>query len=121
MSNLIGRQVWQRILIAMVLVAAALQWGVVVERLSAAAWAWYKFSGYGGGGHIVLGPATQTLFILGSTVLAASGYVLSKRESQVAGSQTWSGLAQLGWISIAICTLLWIGFLFSPFAAFRPT
>jgi len=39
-----------------VAIAAALQWSVVLERTWAAVWAWYKFAGYGGGGHIVVGP-----------------------------------------------------------------
>src|SRR6266702_1887908 len=35
----------------MIAATAVLQWRIVLERSWAAAWAWYKFVEYGGGGH----------------------------------------------------------------------
>src|SRR5258705_12202359 len=56
--------------IGVVAIAAALQWSVVLERSWAAVWAWYKFTGYGAGGHIVVGRPVQVVFLLGSCVFA---------------------------------------------------
>jgi len=110
---------FRRFLIALIGTAALLQWAVVLERTWAAAWAWYKFVGYGGGGHIVVGRTTQIVFLLGSGVLAAVGYALSRAES--GGSGLWRGVSRFGWLSITVCTLLWIALLVSRLVTFQRT
>src|SRR5258706_130517 len=107
----------RRFLIAIVAVAAVLQWAVVLERLLAAVWAWYKFVGYGGGGHIVVSQRTQAVFLFGSGVVAALGYVLFKVESRSTGSRVWRSLAWFGWSTTTVCVLFWIAFLLSPLVA----
>ena len=109
----------RRLLIAMIATAAVLQWAIVLERASAAVWAWYKFVGYGGGGHIVVGRMTQVLFLLGSVALAGTGCALSKAESSGAGSMVWRNLAQFGWSSITVCIGFWIILLVSPLVTFQ--
>jgi hypothetical protein len=107
----------RRFLIAIVAIAAVLQWVVVLERLLAAVWAWYKFVGYGGRGHIVVSPRTQAVLLFGSGVVAALGYVLFKVESHSTGSNVWRRLAWFGWSSIAVCILFWTALLLSPLVA----
>ena len=64
---IMGRtMVLRRVAIACVGVVAILQWAIVLERSVAAVWAWYKFVGYGGGGHISLGQTTPMVFCVGS-------------------------------------------------------
>jgi len=96
-----------RALIVTTTVGAALQWAVVLERTSAAVWARWKFSGYGGGGHIVVGQSTQVAFLLGSGVLAAVGYSLWRAEKIEDGSRFWCGVSRLAWLSILVCTVFW--------------
>jgi hypothetical protein len=93
--------------IGVVAIAAALQWSVVVERTWAAIWACYKFAGYGGGGHIVVGRRLQALFLLGSCVLASIGCALSRAEGKAVGAGVWERLARLAWSSIAVYSLFW--------------
>jgi hypothetical protein len=116
----ISAEHFRRFLIALIATAALLQWSVVLERTWAAAWAWYKFDGYGGGGHIVVGRTTQIVFLLGSGVLAAVGYALFRAES-TGGSGLWRGVSRFGWLSITLCTLFWIALLVSPLVTFQRT
>lgn len=111
----------RRFLIALIATGAVLQWAVVLERTSAAIWSWYKFVGYGGGGHIVVGRTTQIIFLLGSCVLAAIGYALAKAESSGGGSGLWRGVSRFGWLSITVCTLVWLALLVSPMVEFQQT
>jgi hypothetical protein len=111
----------RRFLTALIATGAVLQWAVVLQRTWAAVWAWYKFFGYGGGGHIVVGRTTQIMFLLGSGVLAAVGYALSRAESSGGGSALWRGVSRFGWLSITVCTLFWIALLVSPMVAFERT
>ena len=104
--------------IGVVAIAAALQWCVVLDRSWAAAWAWYKFAGYGGGGHIVVGLPVQVVFLLGSCVLACIGYALSRAELAAVGAGVWETFARLAWSSIAVCTLLWFVLLLTPLVMF---
>ena len=109
----------RRFFIAAIAVAAVLQWTVVLERTWAALWAWYKFWGYGGGGHIAVGVVTQGVFFLGSAALAALGYALCRAESKGGGSRLWHSVSKFGWMSITACTLLWLALLLSPLATFH--
>jgi hypothetical protein len=111
----------RRALIVTTAVGAVLQWAVVLERTSAAVWAQWKFSGYGGGGHIVVGQSTQVAFLLGSGVLAAVGYSLWRAEKIVGGSRFWCGVSRLAWLSILVCTVFWIALLVSPLVSFHRT
>ena len=101
--------------------AAALQWTVVLERTWAAVWAWYKFAGYGDGGHIVVTPFVQVVFLVGSCVLVCIGYALYRAEARAAGAGVWEKLARLAWSSIAVCTLFWFFLLLTPLVAFTRT
>lgn len=112
---------FRRFLIAVIAAGAVLQWAVVLERASAAVWAWYKFSGFGGGGHIVVGRTPQVVFLLGSVVIAALGYGLSSAEASGGDSGLWRGVARFGWLSITVCTLFWIALLVSPLVTFQRT
>lgn len=111
----------RRFLIVTIATAAVLQWLVVLERATAAVWAWYEFVGYGGGGHIVVGHTIQAVFLVASAVVAVIGYALSNAERQGGDSRVWQYLAQFGWVSIAICTSFWMALLLSPLVTFRRT
>jgi len=110
----------RRVLISAIAIAAVLQLAVVIERSLAAVWAWYKFHGYGGDGHIDVGRTSQTAFLLGSCLFAAIGYALFRVESRTVGSKAWRRISAVSWVSITICTLFWIGLLVSPLAKFSP-
>ncbi len=97
---------------------AVLKWPVVLERAWAAPWQWYKFYGYGGGGHIVVGTTTQTIFLVGSSVVAAAGYLLERVEAHTAGSKICRAIARIAWSSIVVCTFFWVAFLVSPLVTF---
>jgi hypothetical protein len=111
----------QRPFIAAIAAAALLQWVLVLERSWAAVWAWFKFNGFGGGGHIDVGGATQALFLFGSTCMALAGYALAKAQEGEAGSRAWARIARLSWTSIILCTALWVLLLLSPLVEFRRT
>ncbi len=100
---------------------AALQWAVVLERTWAAFWAWWKFSGYGGGGHIVVGQSTQLAFLAGSGVLAAVAYWLWRTEKTEDSSRFFRSVSRLASLSMLVCTLFWIGLLVSPLVRFQRT
>jgi len=109
----------RRLLILTVATVAILEWSVVIDRVCAAVWAWYKFVGYGGGGHVVVGRNTQVAFFLLSAVLAIVGYLLSKAEMGSA-SKVWSSVAQIGWLAIVVCVIFWNAFLATPLVTFHP-
>jgi hypothetical protein len=104
--------------IGVVALAAALLWSVVLERSWAAVSAWYKFTDYGGGGHIVVGRLDQAVFLLGSCVFACIGYALSRAKSTAVGAGVQGKLARLAWSAIAVCILLWFVLLLTPLVTF---
>jgi hypothetical protein len=104
--------------IGVVVIAAALHWSVVLERSWVAVWVWYKFTDYGGGGHIVVGRPGQVVFLLGSCVFACIGYALSRAKSTAVGAGVQWKLARLAWSSTAVCTLLWFVLLLTPLVTF---
>lgn len=110
----------RRIIILMIAAVAVLEWTVVIDRVCAAVWAWYKFVGYGGGGHIVVGRNTQMMFYSLSTVLAIVGSLVSKAELGDS-SNVWKGVAQFGWLAIVVCAVLWSIFLLTPLVTFQPS
>jgi hypothetical protein len=95
------------------------QWGVVLERVWAAVWAWYKFVGFGGGGHIVVGRTTQLVFYVSSVLLAVLAYFLSEAELGDKGSRIWHCVARTTWLAVAACVVLWTLVLISPLAVFE--
>jgi hypothetical protein len=103
----------------MIAATAVLQWSIVLERVWAAALAWYKFVDYGGGGQIVVGRMLQIVFLVGSITLAGIGHALSKAESSAGGSVFWRRLAQFGWSAVSICVMVWIALLPSPLVTFQ--
>jgi hypothetical protein len=114
-----GVSVVRRFLIVLVVIAAILQWIVVLERVYAAVWAWYKYAGYGGGGHIVVGFPAQAVLFSGAGGLAVLGYFLSNIEG-ARGSKAWRVVARFGWLAITVCTALWAALLASPLVAIHP-
>src|SRR6266568_4665578 len=108
----------RRTLIVAIAVAAILQLVIIIDRSWAALWAWYKFVGDGGGGHIVLRGSTQATFFVGSSVLAGVGYQLWRSERRETGTRLWRGLAQFGWSSIVVSLLFWIALVASPLVTF---
>ena len=101
--------------VAVVALAAVLQWIVVLERCWAAAWQWYKFTGYGGGGYITVGPSTQVVFFVLSTVIALAGFILSR----YAEHGTAALASKIGAISLLVGMIVWAAVLISPLAVFR--
>lgn len=78
MSN-IFRITWFATLL---LTAASLfQCYLVIDRIIAAVWAWYKFKDYGGGGHIMLSLETTSWFIFISFLIWIVGFEIGKRGS----------------------------------------
>lgn len=80
----------------------------VIERLIAAAWQWYKFSGYSNDGHISISFSIGLIF---SGVLAAT-FVLTFALNRYAKRQsatravTWSRLAM--YIVVAVAVVYWL-------------
>jgi hypothetical protein len=110
----------RRFIFLLIAAVAILEWTVVINRVWAAVWAWYKFVGYGGGGHVVVGRNTQMVFYILSTALASLGYLLSKAELGGA-SKVWKGVAQFGWLAILVCAIFWGVFLLTPLVTFQPS
>lgn len=101
--------------VAVVVLAAVLQWIVVLERCWAAAWQWYKFTGYGGGGYITVGWPTQIIFFALSTVIASAGFVLSRYAEQGMAAMA----PKAGAISLLVGMVVWAAVLISPLTVFR--
>lgn len=101
--------------VAIVVLVAVLQWIVVLERCWAAAWQWYKFTGYGGGGYITVGWPTQIIFFVLSTLIASAGFVLSRYAEQ----GTAAVAPKVGAVSLLTGMFVWAAVLISPLAVFR--
>lgn len=114
----IGMQFIRRTVVVAIGVAAILQWGVVVERVFVTAWTWYKFLGYGSEKYTVAGQTTQTIFLIGSFLVSCLGYVAYRVEVKYEKMSFWRWLSKVAWMSVAICTLIWICFLASPLIKF---
>ena len=101
------------------LAAAALASILVLERLSAALWQWYKFEGSGGGGHITLSQSTATLASVCLAVLAAASLLLWR----VAGTHSAHGPATRSLLAAALavgCAAAYWGLGVSPLNEWRP-
>lgn len=103
----------------LILIAALAQWSLLLERTWAAIWAWYKFYGYGGGGHITVGKNTQILFYILSIILALVGLMLSHQSNNYIASRVRKKLIRLGSFALVLGTLFWTVILMSPFVMFR--
>ncbi len=101
--------------VAVVMLTAVLQWIVVLERCWAAAWQWYKFAGYGGGGYITVGLSTQIVFFILSATIALAGFVLSRYVEQ----GTVALASKAGAVSLFVGVIVWSAVLMSPLAVFR--
>ena len=100
------------------LAAAALASILVLERLSAALWQWYKFED-SGGGHITLSQSTATLAIVCLAVLAAASLVLWR----IAGIHAARGPAARSSIAAALavgCAAAYWGLGASALYEWRP-
>ena len=101
-----------------VLLVAIVQWVVIFDRTGAAVWDWYKFSGYGGGGHITVGKNSQTIFYVLSAVAAAAGIVLA-RNWDTDGDQLLRRAMRIGAWALVVGLSFWTAILASPLASFR--
>ena len=62
--------------LTVVAIGVVIQWSMVGERLYAAAWHWYKFKNYGGGGQIIVGRYTQMMFyVLTVALIGIAGLI----------------------------------------------
>jgi len=66
-----GMRIAGLVLTVMILVIALIQLAVLLERICAAIWAWYKFYGYDGNGYITVGATTQLVFYIISSLATA--------------------------------------------------
>jgi hypothetical protein len=99
--------------ICLVLVAGALQWSVIGERLVAALWAWYKFSApYSGGGHITVGANAQLAFyVLSAVLLAIAAWAMPPQPR-------WRTAGRFSMLFIGCGVAVWTVVLLSPLTKF---
>lgn len=103
----------------LILTAAFAQWTVLLERTWAVIWAWYKFYGYEGGGHITVGKNTQVLFYILSSLTALVGFMLSRLSNDYIASSIRKKLVRLGSFALVLGMLFWTVILMSPLVMFR--
>jgi hypothetical protein len=103
----------------LVVTAAFVQWAVLLEQTWAVIWAWYKFYGYGGGGHITVGKDTQLLFYMLSSLTAFIGLIISRLSNNDATSCIQKRLSRIGSFALVTGMLFWTTILMSPLVVFR--
>lgn len=115
----INIRIEQLVITLFVLIAAIVQWMVLVERTWSLIWEWYKFYGYGDG-QITLGKNTQILFYLLSSLTALVGYMLSRcTDEDDPVSHIRRRLNRISALALVLGMLFWTGILISPLATFR--
>ena len=107
------------IFVVMAIFAAMLQWIILLERLIAAIWGWYKFHGYGGGGQITVAKSTQVVFYLISSVLLLASVLLSRRTANDVNEQWLTRAARFVSYSFAAGIVFWSLMLVSPLVVWR--
>lgn len=100
-----------------IIFVAAIQWFVILERVWASIWEWYKFYGYDGDGGITVGVGTQVLFYLLSSGFALAGLLLSSKPNDDLSFQ--KKLNRFSAIALLSGMILWTLILISPFVTFR--
>ncbi len=100
-----------------IIFVAAIQWLVILERVWALIWEWYKFYGYDNDGGITVGVGTQVLFYLLSSGFALAGLILSSKSSDDPSFQ--KKLNRFSVIALLSGMILWTLILISPFVTFR--
>jgi hypothetical protein len=103
----------KKCVVCLVLVAGALQWSILGERLVAALWAWYRFSApYGGGGHITVGVNAQVAFyVLSAILLAIAAWAMPAQPR-------WRTAGRFSILFIGGGVAVWTAVLLSPLARF---
>ena len=101
------------------LAAASFASCLVLERLGAALWQWYKFEGTGGGGHVTLSQSTAALGSVCLAVLAATSLTL--RRVAVAHAAPRPAARSLLAAALAVgCAAAYWGLGVSPLNEWRP-
>jgi len=114
-----GIRVAQLLGIPFVLIAAVVQWAVLLERTLAVVWEWYKFHGYGGS-QITVGKNTQVLFYLLSSLTALIGLIFSRQAGDAGASELIRRkVSRISVLAIVIGMLFWTVILLSPLVTFR--
>jgi len=101
------------------LVVSAFSCILVLERLSAALWQWYKFRDFGGGGHITLSQSTAALACACLAVLIAASLLVWR----VARSDSAIRPAARSLLAAALalgCAAAYLGLGVSPLNDWRP-
>ena len=107
------------IFVVVAIFAAMFQWSILLERLIAAIWGWYKFQGYGGGGQITVAKSTQVMFYLFSSVLLLASVLLSRRTVDDVHEQWVVRAARFVSYSFAAGIVFWSLMLASPLVVWR--
>jgi hypothetical protein len=98
---------------------AAIQWLVILERVWACIWEWYKFYGYDGDRGITVGVGTQILFYLLSSGFASAGLLMSRIPPDTLKLKFQRKLNRFSAISLLSGMTLWTLILISPLVTFR--
>jgi len=96
-------------------VAACIQCYLLLDRIVAAVWVWYKFRDQSGNGHIMLSQETSIWFVLISVGLLVGGIGLFHENSSCRGRT----IKFSKWI-IFLNLLFYIILMFSPLKKWRP-
>ncbi len=103
-----------------ILLAAIVQWVVLLERGWAAGWSWYKFHGYGEGGYITVGRKSQTIFYILSCTLALVGLLLPRLFNQSEKMASFLiRVSRFGAVLLIVGVICWTALLLSPLVVFR--
>lgn len=110
-----------RVVVALaVLIVALVQWLVIMERVSAAMWDWYKFHGYGGAGVITVGSSSQALFYVLACIGAALGFWAARGiDDSTPTSSAVRRASKAGAIALLAGMGIWSMTLLSPLVTFR--
>lgn len=100
------------------LAVAGMTLGAVIERVLAASWRWYKFSGYGGGGAISLSQSTAVVFLV-LTVLMMGGAFWLRRHGSRLGATLTSRLSTAALWGFCIAVVLYTVVALSPLNVWR--
>ncbi|HVK52826.1 MAG TPA: hypothetical protein VM469_13930 [Pseudoxanthomonas sp.] len=101
------------------LAAACMTLAAVVERVLAALWQWYKFSGYGGGGAISLSQSTAVVFLVLVGMMIGAAFWLRRQGARV-GATLMSRLSTAALWVFCVAVVLYAVVALSPLNAWRP-
>ena len=104
----------------LVLFVATTQWLVILERVGACIWEWYKFYGYDSGRGITVGVSTQVMFYSLSSGIALVGLLISRKSNDDDTRLHFQKkMSRFGTIALVTGMIFWTLILISPFVTFR--